>query len=693
LAFSFGVLTYVAWQGRALNFSEHKGFTLIYLDIALFLLTSFLAAQRLAELWSEKRKGLAGSKIQTKLTLVFSVLAVLPCLVVTIFSAIFFHGEVESWFTKRNQAALTTARQVAESYLKEHQKNIIEDANAVAYMLAHQMPMLPSSENIRNNFVSQLANLKSLADIIVFDRTCAVIARSKLSFAAEFAPIEDKDLMMALKQKVVLISGSDYRFARALVTTEIENDVFFVLVGRPLDMSVMEYMEKTKATVQEYENIQSKRWRLEAGFIVVFLAVGLLLIFAAVSIALTISWQLTRPISRLINAAEKIRRGDMNARVPERNNQEELDLLSKVFNQMVNDLIFQKKSLEETNDQLESRSKFIEDVVSSVSSGILSLDRSRKIVFVNQAASNFFKADRSKCLNKSIQKLLPEIKDALDRAYSLKKSYEAELQIEFEKSARFLFVRVIYDAGAGGYVVTLDDMTELFVAQKRAAWSDVARRVAHEIKNPLTPIQLAAERIQRKYVKQITVEQEVFSRLTKTIIEQVDDIRYLIDAFSLFAKMPSPTITKFDLAKVFRDVLLLHQVANPDITFVDNCKYDTLIVEGDARMLHQAVSNIVLNSIKAIKEVAIKPNHPQISGNVLGRDSKTEIVIEDNGPGFPEEYREKLTDPYVTMSPNGTGLGLAIVKKIVFDHSGELFLENASGGGARVSILIPKNQS
>ncbi|MDR1032088.1 MAG: HAMP domain-containing protein [Holosporales bacterium] len=663
------------------SIGQHQWSVLIYLDAILLLLAAFIVAQRLARLWSEKRTGLAGSNLQTKLILGFSILAILPCLIMIIFTAAFFHGELESWFSERNKAALSASKQVAELYIKEHQKNIIEDANTVAYLISNQLPAIIDSEDARNNFVAQLTTLKSLADIVVFDQNMAVIARSPFSFAAEFAPVKHQDLIKAWQQGVVLVGGSEYQFARALTSTEVMGNTFFVLIGRQLDNSAIDYMEKTKKATYEYENLQNKRSHLELGFIAVFMAVSLLLVLAAVSAALTVSWQLIKPIGRLINVAEKIRSGDMNARVPEHNAKGELGLLGKSFNQMVSELTLQKTQLHDAN-------KFIENVLANISSGIISLNNNKKVLLINRAACNLLNVSVSKCLGKPIYRLFPEIKDILDHNNS--STYEKELQVKRGLEVRVFYVRVTKDID--GYIVSIDDLTELFVAQKMATWSDVARRVAHEIKNPLTPIQLAAGRLKRKYLGQISNDQETFSNLVKTIVGQVGDIKRLINEFSQFAKMPSPVFAEFNFVEIFSDALLLQQVANPDIAFVNACKYDTLSVKGDARMLHQAVSNVVLNSVNAIGDMPEKPQQPKILANALDKGDNIEVTVEDNGPGFPAEHLDKLTDPYVTMSSKGTGLGLAIVKKILLDHGGKLFLENVPNGGAKVSMLVPKIQ-
>ncbi len=699
LALGACVLTYLSFKNHGGILSKSGDFTLIYIDIAIFLITAFTVGQKLADLWAEKRRGVAGSRLQTKLISTFSFLAIFPCLTMIIFAATFFHGEIETWFTKRNHIALTTARQVAESYLKEHQKNIINDANAVSFIVTHQMPGLYSSEEARNNFISQLAALKSLADIVVFDRSLTIFARSKFSFAAEFAPINTYDLEKALQKKIVLISGTDYRFVRALIATEIGSQTFFILVGRPLDVSVLEYMEKTKNTVQQYEEIQGKRWHLEASFILVFLVLGCLLLLAAISVALTTSWQLIKPISRLINAAEKINNGDLNARVPETNNksQEELGMLGKVFNQMVNGLVFQKKQLEDTNSELHIRQKFTENVLSSVSSGILSLDSAKKIVLANKSINSLFHTDINQYVGKPVYKIFPELNEILLEVDRLNKKevYETELQIKIKEKHCFLFIRVALEQGGGQktYVVTVDDLTDLFVAQKKAAWSDVARRVAHEIKNPLTPIQLAAERLKRKYKNQISENEDTFSKLISTIIDQVDDIRRLTDEFSLFARLPDPVFNNFNLVSTFEDALFFHQAANTDIIFKNNCKYATLTIDGDARMLHQAVCNVIINSINAIRGVDGFSKTPEILGNILEKKDEVLMIIEDNGPGFPDGYIDKLTDPYVTLTKNGSGLGLSIVKKIILDHGGDLSLENRSEGGARLTMSLPKKQN
>lgn len=698
-ALAAGVATYIALtESPPFGSSPTKILLLLNVDLILLLALGTVIARRVVQIWAERRRGSAGSRLHSRLVMLFSVLSATPAIVVAVFSALFFNIGVESWFNDKVRTAVNESLAVAEAYLREHQNVIRGDILAMANDLNRQGSLLMDNPGRLNALVETQTLLRSLNEAIVFDSAGRVVARSRLSFVLEFEPVPVDAFERARNGEVVIfVSDTDDR-VRGLVKLEGMYDSF-LYVGRFVDPQVVNHVEQTQDAVRAYAGLEASRSELQIFFAMIFVVVALLLLLAAVWVGLTIANQLARPISALISAAERVRSGDLGARVEEGPANDELGSLSRAFNRMTSQLEDQRRELIEANRQVDARRSFIETVLAGVSAGVIGLDAETRINFPNRTASKLVGSDLFAVIGHPMAEVVPEMAALLESARRRpNRLHEDQIELVRDGRSRTLLIRIAAerDEGhVGGFVVTFDDVTELLAAQRKATWSDVARRLAHEIKNPLTPIQLSAERLRRKYLAEIKNDPQVFSICIDTIIRQVDDIGGMIDEFSSFARMPAPVLKEWDLAEIARRTLFLQQTANPGIAYEDRVPAGEFRLLCDSRQVGQALTNLLLNAADSVRERLAGSNggNPGEGGGEIilsvTRDAgRIAIVVEDNGLGLPKDQRHRLTDPYVTTKSTGTGLGLAIVRKIMEDHGGELVLEDRAGGGARVSLIF-----
>ncbi len=455
---------------------------------------------------------------------------------------------------------------------------------------------------------------------------------------------------------------------------------------------VISRIQRTQQAVAQYQQLEGERSDYQIAFSMLFFGVGVLLLTGAVWMGLSFATRMARPISWLIAAAERVRGGDLAARVPVGASDEEFSSLSRAFNRMTHQLQSQQSELIEANRQLDQRRRFTETVLAGVSAGVIGLDHDGRINLPNRSASPLLGADLDQQIGESLADAVPEMAALLAEATRRPDRLAREqVQLVREVMSLTLLVRIAAERFEGdlrGYVVTFDDVTELLSAQRKAAWADVARRIAHEIKNPLTPIQLSAERLKRKYLKQIGTDTETFTICTDTIIRHVADIGRMVDEFSSFARMPAPVFRDADLADLLRQAAFLQRTATADIRVELDVPTTPLRLACDSRQVNQALVNILKNAAESIQGRGpdAPPGHIRIEGRT--EPGRIVLAVEDNGRGLPPEGRERLTEPYVTTRAKGTGLGLAIVKKIMEDHHGQLVLEDRPGGGARVILVF-----
>ncbi len=698
-----GIATYAALTRSPFFGSDPTTVRLLLgFDLAILLSLGFLVSRHIYVILSKRRHNQAGSRLHVRIVSVFTMLAAAPAVLVAMFAAIFFYFGVEAWFSERVRTALDESQQVAQAYLKEHQQVLRADALSMANDLNRQAVRLSEDPVLLAQAVSAQAYLRSLTEVIVFDGSGKILARSGLTFALSFEPITDEMRERAKQGDVVLlISDNDDRI-RALLRLDNFVDTY-LFVGRLVEPRVLNHMEATEKAVKEYHNLKEHSSGIRVMITLIFAVVAMLLLLAAVWFGLSFATSLVRPISALIGATDRLRGGDLTARVEETagsKGEDELSLLGKAFNRMAHQLETQRAELVEANRQLDLRRRFTEAVLAGVSAGVIGLDSQFKIKMMNARASDFFQITNPEALTgHPLEVLAPEIADVL--VSMPKGAKQKDGQVEIRRTGqpmRTILVRLSSELQGGevkGYVVTFDDVSDLVAAQRKAAWADVARRIAHEIKNPLTPIQLSAERLRRKYMKEIQTEPEVFQTCVDTIIRHVEDIGQMVDEFSAFARMPTPVIKEHELRDLCRQTLFLQSSTRGDIRYHQELPRDKLYTDCDGRQLAQALTNLLKNAAEAIDgrpkllDGSLPPGEIFMT-LIETDDGQIALSIADNGCGLPVEERERLTEPYVTTRAKGTGLGLAIVKKIMEDHKGRVLLEDRLGGGAVVTLLWPR---
>ncbi len=690
---------------------------LLNLDLIILLLLVTLIARRVVGLWSGRRRGIAGSRLHVRLVFIFSLLAATPAIIMTVFSAFFLHFGMQSWFSERVSTAVNKSQAVAEAYLEEHQQVIRADTLAMANDLDRQAGILMTNPAAFDKVMQTQSLLRNLSEAVVFTREGRVLASSGLTFTMAFEALPAFALASATAGEVAVMTGESDDRVRALVQLGAFPNAY-LFVGRMVDPVVLGHVRDTREAVQAYSKLEGERSGLQLTFTMIFFVVALLLVLGAIWFGLLFSRQMVVPISALISAADRVRGGDLSARVPEFDRQDEFDVLARAFNRMTSQIHEQRDELVTANRQLDQRRRFTETVLAGVSSGIVGVDQKGKITLANSSAADMFETDSNALVGKKVAELMGELKPLLKQAYERPdKITQSELPYRrADDSKRILLVRIAIELMGGtdqGAVLTFDDITELQSAQRKAAWADVARRIAHEIKNPLTPIQLSAERLRRKYLSQIDEDPDTFSKCTDTIIHHVGDIGRMVNEFSAFARMPEPIMKTENLTTHLKDMLILQQQAHPDIVFNMvgmNGGRAPLYAYIDSQQIRQAVTNLIQNAIDSIQarrdkqqKSAGKAKLGYIDVLLTVRKDTNEIVIciVDNGAGLPKgEDPSGLTEPYVTHKEKGTGLGLAIVKKIMEDHRGRIilgvpeWLRSTKGwhdmGGATVSLVLPR---
>lgn len=666
----------------------------------LLLLGSIIA--RLVRVWAERRRGSAGSRLHVRLVLLFSVTAVTPALLVAVFAAVFFNLGIQAWFSDQVRSTLEASLVASRAYLDEHRNTIRADALAMAADLNRNAQLLETNQYAFARLLATHTSLRGLTDSVVFEPILnQVVAHAGLTTTTVLDPLPAWAMEQVRSGDVVVLPGeSEEGRVRALVALDMQPGLM-LLIGRPVDPSVIDHMQRTELAFQQYDQLDRNRSWLQITFAMIFAIAALLVLLAAVSIGLVIANQIARPLSRLIVAADRVRGGDLTVRVSEGEADDEVGSLSRAFNRMTNQLAAQRSELMEAYRQIDERRRFTETVLSGVSAGVVGMDAEGRINLPNRSASELLARDLDADLGTRLDELVPEFAPLLEAAMaSPERSRTAEIRIG--QPRRTVLAQIGAETQRGqvvGYVLTFDDITELLSAQRKAAWSDVARRIAHEIKNPLTPIQLSAERLKRKYLKEIHSDPETFKACTDTIVRQVEDIGRMVDEFSAFARMPQPVIRPEDPGQLSREALVLQQNAHHDIVFSTDIPSSPPRIRCDRRLVGQAMTNLLANAADAVigrRQALMATGEAQDIGririSVEPSESWLAIAVEDDGSGLPQgEERERLTEPYVTHKPKGTGLGLAIVKKIMEDHGGRLVLTDRRDGeaGTRAALVFP----
>lgn len=705
LALIFGVVTFIFLSGGIVTSHKHHIqliITLLNLFVLLLLVTTLFI--RILRVIAERRRGMAGSKLHVKLVVLFGIISTIPTILVGIFATILFHYGIQIWFNNRVSTALNEALQASRGYLQEHNANIRTEAFALAnYIQGMQNNLAQAGQDlfddpsVLDQILDSQATLRGLNAAIIYNPSTQKIIASGglLNNISYIKNLPQTTTSIMSHNDVAILDSSDEETVRAAISVS-DTPPLMLLIIRPVDPNILNHMYKTEKVVNQYNLLSANQSKIQIMFIIIFGLVALLVLAAAVLLGLYLANQIARPVGLLTLAARKVSEGNLNVSVPERDKDDELTDLSRTFNQMTNQLAVQHTELVEANKQIDDRRRFTEAVLFGVSSGVIGLDKKMAIELPNRSANQLLDVDLFEHVGQNITDIVPEFKDFLIKnTNSAQQSKPEEIQIQTKSGSRVLLVQIgpeIQGSEIEGFVITFDDITDLQSAQRKAAWADIARRIAHEIKNPLTPIQLSAERLKRRFLKEIQSDSQIFSQCIDTIVRHVGDIGRMVDEFSSFARMPQPVMKENNISRIVRDTLVLQQNAHSEITYHIDIPDHGPFLDCDQRLVGQALTNLFQNAADAIGMVN-KDNkiESEITGNIWIKvqEIKSEIwlTVSDDGIGLPQEDRLRLTEPYVTHKPKGTGLGLAIVKKIMEDHKGTLQLKDRAEGKGTTSIL------
>ncbi|MBI1212263.1 MAG: HAMP domain-containing protein [Alphaproteobacteria bacterium] len=688
---------------------------LIVINSALVLLAAVLLVGILVRVWIARRSGSAGARLHGRLVMIFGVIAIVPAVLIAITAIINTNLIIANWFSSAVRSTLDNSIGIADSYIEEQTQgfraNVLTFSGDVNLKMG---PLMLEGNPLQfHAFLEQYAAARSLEGVAIFDKnqTSTPIDSATPAIVATIDPPTPQELVRADSGELVVSTDTSDSQIRAVTKLEAFSNKYLVAV-RSLNAKVLAYQQDTKNVVAKYRNLEDQNLGFQTNLALTYVLVALAILIAATVIGLWLANRIVTPIGRLIGASERVSEGDLTARVQLDSGDDELASLGRAFNRMTGELQSQRNELIESNRQAEQRRRFTEAVLSGVSAGVVGMDGHGRVDIVNRSALTLVGAQRDDLVGHALGAAVPELQQLLDLAMQNPEGRAAgQVDITRQGNTRNLTVRVTRERASEhdpGFVVTFDDITDLIAAQRTSAWADVARRIAHEIKNPLTPIQLSAERLRRKYKKEIETDPEVFEQCTQTIIRQVGDIGRMVDEFSSFARMPQPVMREEDICELIRHSVFLQRVANPQITYALLVPDQPVSIDCDGRLVSQAMTNVLKNAGEAVRSVfgieGADGDAMQDGGRIevrmreLGDSVAIEVI--DNGVGLPPEDRNRLTEPYVTKRAKGTGLGLAIVKKIMEDHHGSVTLEDAPdidetgasrSSGALVRLTFPRH--
>lgn len=683
--------------------SNSVGLRLVFLaDLVYVLVVAALVLHRIFKMIAARRARSAGSRLHLRLTGVFALVALIPTVLVAVFAGLTLNIGLEGWFSDRVRQVVGASLSAAEAYEQEQRTDLATDAETLAEFLNGQRDaaFLMTDGDIRQILSqAQAAIQRGLKEAYVIDGAGDIRARGERSYLFDFERPGEDDIAVARTGETVIIEDWQHNEYRALIELSAFVDRY-LYVSRTVDGDILTLLDDTQESVRLYQQLEAERGRLLFEFGLVYLGFAIILILASIWLGLWFAERLSRPVGRLTSAAQRVGAGDLNVRVREEEGDDEIAMLGHIFNQMTRQLRQQRESLIDGNAKSETQRRLFDNVLGSITSGVIGLDSKGNMEFINRSGRSMLDLENVTTTGMPLVDVVPEFNDLLITLRRGRRN-QAQQEVKLRRGGHFesVLVRMAMRRGADrtleGFVVAFDDVTELVSAQRTAAWGDVARRIAHEIKNPLTPIQLSAERLKRKFSREVA-EPEKLGELTDVIVRQTEDLRRIVDEFSKFARMPEPNATRQDLVALARNAVTLQKSGNPNVKVRADLPDEPIWGDVDKTLIAQALTNLIKNAVEATETRAEKGEafEPEVRVSLRIADQEAEIHIEDNGAGFPVD-RARLFEPYVTTREKGTGLGLPIVKKIIEEHEGDLRLEDAdpfetdAHRGAKVVMILP----
>ncbi|HSV23676.1 MAG TPA: PAS domain-containing sensor histidine kinase [Xanthobacteraceae bacterium] len=659
--------------------------TLLAVNFFAVLLLLAIIGREVWHIVQARRRGRAGARLHVQIAGLFSVIAVLPAVLVAVVASVTLDRGLDRLFSIRARVVIENSVIVAQAYLNEHEQSLRAETNAMAIDIGRAKALFDQDADRFRQFFTAQASLRNVPTAMMLGPDQSVIVKADIQLPPELqepppppverlAQVDDTEAAAGLLR--------DTNCVGAIIKLKGYQDAY-LFVARFIDPRVLEQIQQTEDSIQEYANLEARRISVQLAFALMYTVIALTVLLSAVWIGFAFANRLVAPIRRLIGAANLVSTGNLHVQVPVRRSEGDLSQLGATFNKMTQELRTQRNDIMRARDLVDSRRRFTEAVLAGASAGVIGVDASGHVSILNRSAEKLIGSGEADALGHSLDEVVPELKKLVDPASNGgQRLVQGQITIHRSGRDRTVSVRVTSEQSADsghGYVVTLDDITELVTAQRTAAWADIARRIAHEIKNPLTPIQLSAERLRRKYGKSISEDRAVFEQCTDTIVRQVDDIRRMVDEFSRFARMPKPVMMADDVTDTVRQVAFMQRVSNADIDIEVEIAEDPMPARFDRRLISQGLTNIIKNAGEAVAAVpADQIGRGRIVVSAARIDSDIVIDVIDNGVGLPKENRSRLLEPYVTTREKGTGLGLAIVGKILEEHGGRIELHDAA---------------
>ncbi|GEO83282.1 MULTISPECIES: sensor histidine kinase NtrY-like [Alphaproteobacteria] len=663
----------------------------------------FLIGREVTRLIKARTKGRAAARLHVRIVVLFSIVAITPAILVAIFASITLNVGLDRWFSIRTQSIVSSSMNIAQAYMLENASYLQGQTVSMANDLEGNRALFYLDRTGFVQLLTRQAKGRGLLGAFLVRQDGTAITQAAISTDKPLPAIPKDALESAAAGQPTLIPPGVTNLVGAIVKLDSISGTFLYTI-RAVDPKVMAAMRLMEDNTAEYKAMEAGRKTLQIAFAVLYLGFALIVLLAAIWTAIAVADRIVRPIRLLIGAADGVASGNLNVVVPVRVVDGDVGSLSRTFNKMISQIRTQRDEILEAKDEVDDRRRFIEAVLSGVTAAVIGVEDDGVITIVNPSAEYFLALPSDELIGKRLNLVAPEVDRVLsEAAVRHRGEYREQINLIRGGKERTLNVQVTREetrGSADSYVITLDDITDLVIAQRSTAWADVARRIAHEIKNPLTPIQLSAERLKRRYGKHIAEDDRaVFDQCTDTIVRQVEDIGRMVDEFSAFARMPKPAKQRSDLRDILRDAVFLREMGNHDVTFLRRFGDEPLEGSFDARMLGQAVGNLIKNAVESIE--AVPREELGDGGKVLvtstfdHANDRFVVDIIDNGRGLPVENRHRILEPYMTMRDKGTGLGLAIVKKIIEEHGGQLELHDAPadfdrGRGAMIRIILPR---
>ena len=706
--FGYVMVTYFACVGVAIVSFVSTPLRLVMLaDMVYVLVVAALVLAGIVRMVAARRSKSAGSRLHLRLTGVFSLLALIPTVLVAVFAVLTINVGLEGWFSDRVSRVVGNSLAAAQAYEDEHRQGLIQDTEAIAAFLngAKRANALISDGQLRQALAQAQSRIqRGLREAFIIASDGTIRSRGDRSYLFDYDAPAPEDIARAQAGETVVIEDWENSEFRALVNLSFYPD-HLLYVTREVDGKIFALLDDTQETVLFYQQLESQRGQVLFEFGLIYIGFAAILVLAATWLGMWFADRIARPVGRLASAAERVGAGDLDVQVIEDQTGDEIEMLGQLFNRMTRQLKGQRDRLLENTEQIEQRRRLFDSVLSSVTAGVMGLDAQGKVTFLNRAARVMLGLDESDPAHVEIALAVPEFAPLFERSRAERaERLQEEIALNRGGHQERLLVRIAPRfAGGGtleGYVIAFDDVTDLVTAQRMAAWGDVARRIAHEIKNPLTPIQLSAERIKRKFGRKMDEpDAEDLENLTGVIVRQTEDLRRIVDEFSKFARMPEPDRKPANLAELVRGAVTLQKAGQVGVSIEATLPEGEVPAELDETMIGQALTNLIKNAGEAIESLQVagaapEGHVPTIRVALTAEDEDGVVTIEDNGIGLPAD-RARLFEPYVTTREKGTGLGLPIVKKIIEEHGGTLMLEDAElfGGtdrpGARAVVRLP----